>query len=855
MALSPMMKQYFEIKEEHQDKILFFRLGDFYEMFFEDAHLASKELELTLTGRDCGQEERAPMCGVPYHSAESYIARLIEKGYKVAICEQLESVSSTKGPVRRDVTRIVSPGTVIEGSMLDESKNNFLATIYFEDNKASVAFVDITTGNGRFMVFNEDVEQKVIDEISKVSPSEIIFNSSAGGYPAAVAFIKFKSGIPHTLVSKQFCFDGVRYLQENIQLKKSALGEKEDGLAAVAMVVQYLLENHLDNILKMLRFIDTMKLSNMQLDFAVRRNLELTANVRNGDKKGSLFWIVDKTKTSMGRRLLRNYIEQPLFEKEMIRDRLDLVEELLSDFSLRQTFDEAFSGVYDIERIVSRIVFGSAEPKEVLNLLISLWQLPQLKELAKNLKSKLGCEIENELNPLTDLAKVIDDTLAIPEGGEYKEGEIIKAGFNAELDELKLLLNGGKGLIFDMEAREREASGIKNLKIGYNKVFGYYLEVTKSFIDKVPERYIRKQTLTNAERYITEELKEYEEKVLYAKEKILTLESEIFSNLKKHIAQNLQQLQQTASAVAKLDVFCCFAAVSLKNNYCKPTISNSGKIEITEGRHPVVEAVLDDCVFVPNDTNLDMVDNRVMIITGPNMAGKSTYMRQTAIICIMMQMGCFVPAKRAHLPLIDRIFTRVGASDDLFMGQSTFMVEMSEVAFILNNATIDSLIILDEVGRGTSTFDGMSIAKAVVEYIADTKKIGAKTMFATHYHEITDMEDEIEGIVNVSTAVKKRGEDIIFLRRIVKGGADESFGIEVAKLAGVPNIVIKRAYDILKTLESESDKPKVRKNNYTEEIETGCNEEVLSTLAAVDLQTLSPLEALNLLNSLQNKLK
>ncbi len=855
MALSPMMKQYNKIKEEHSDKILFFRLGDFYEMFFEDAHLASKELELTLTGRDCGQEERAPMCGVPYHSAESYIARLIEKGYKVAICEQLESVSSTKGPVRRDVTRIISPGTVIEGSMLDESKNNFLASVYFEENKASVAFVDISTGNGKFITLTENIERTVIDEISKVSPSEVIYNSGAGGYPAAVAYIKFKAGIPNTMVSKQFCFDGVRYLQENLSLKNRVLGEKEEGLPVVSMVVQYLIQNHLDNILKTLSFIDAKKQRVMQLDGAVRRNLELTSSVRNGDKRGSLFWVLDNTKTSMGRRLLRNYIEQPLFDKEMIRARLDLVEELLSDYFLRQNLKEAFTNIYDIERIVSRIVFGSAQPMEVYNLLITLLQIPSLKTLAIELKTPLGKNIESELDPITELAQIIDSTLALPKDNIYKEGEVIKDGFNAELDELKSLLNGGKGLIFDMEARERELSGIKNLKIGYNKVFGYFIEVTKSFIDKVPERYIRKQTLTNAERYITPELKEYEEKVLYANDKILKLEAEIFTNLKRQIADNLENLQKTAAAVAKLDVFCSLAAVSERNNYCKPTVSNSGKIEIVEGRHPVVELVLDDSIFVPNDLNLDMTDNRVMIITGPNMAGKSTYMRQAAIICIMMQIGCFVPAKMAHLPLIDRVFTRVGASDDLFMGQSTFMVEMSEVAFILDSATKDSLIILDEVGRGTSTFDGMSIAKAVVEYIADTDKIGAKTMFATHYHEITDMEQEIAGIVNVSTAVRKKGDEVVFLRRVVKGGADESFGIEVAKLAGVPDSVIKRAYEILKTLEEQSDKPKALKI-LPLEVEASYNSaEVIKQLADTDLQTLSPLEALNLLNDLQNKLK
>ncbi len=855
MALSPMMRQYFEIKEEHKDKILFFRLGDFYEMFFEDAHLASKELELTLTGRDCGQEERAPMCGVPYHSAESYIARLIEKGYKVAICEQLESVSSTKGPVRRDVTRIISPGTVIEGSMLDESKNNFLAAVYFEEERAVIAFADITTGNGRFLVLTEDIERGVIDEISKISPSEVIYNSSAGGYPAAIAFIKYKAGIPNTMVSKQFCFEGVRYLQDNIEIKNSVLEDKDEGLAAVAMVAQYLLENHLDNILKVLSFVDSKKLSNMQLDFAVRRNLELTKTARGDGKRGSLFWVLDNTKTSMGRRLLRNYIEQPLYDKQLIRERLDLVEELIADYSLRQSFKEAFINIYDIERIVSRIVFGTAQAIEVYNLLLTLQKLPEIKKLAKELKTPLGRAIESELDPLLELACIINDTLANPENNIYKDGEVIRRGFNQELDELKDLLTGGRGLIIDMEAREREAVGIKNLKIGYNKVFGYYIEVTKSFVDRVPERYIRKQTLTNAERYITPELKEYEEKVLYASEKVLKLESEIFANLKNQIAQKLQPLQKTASAVARLDLFVCFATVSEKNNYCKPTVSNSGKIEITEGRHPVVETILNDSIFVPNDTNLDMDNNRVMIITGPNMAGKSTYMRQTAIICIMMQMGCFVPAKRAHLPLIDRIFTRVGASDDLFMGQSTFMVEMSEVAFILDSATKNSLIILDEVGRGTSTFDGMSIAKAVVEHIADTKKIGAKTMFATHYHEITDMEHDIEGIVNVSTAVKKKGDEVIFLRRVVKGGADESFGIEVAKLAGVPKTVIKRAYEILKTLETESDKPKVRKTADIEDIEADSSAEVIASICDVDLQTLSPLEALNFLNELQNKLK
>ena len=867
MALSPMMQQYFQIKENYQDTILMFRLGDFYEMFFDDAKTASKELELVLTGRDCGQEERAPMCGVPFHSADGYIAKLVSKGYKVAICEQMEDPALAKGIVKRDVIRVITPGTVIESSMLDESKNNYLASVCATNGNVGMCFIDISTGEVNLTEFSENVEQRVINEMGRYNPTEIILNKEVVSFNSLKDFISKKLEASVELLIEEFEFTNAELLcKEHFNtndLGTLSLNQRDTAVCALGASLAYLKatqKRDLENI-KSVNFYTDAKF--MNLGISAIRNLELLETMRDRDRKGSLLWVLDKTKTAMGKRMLRSFIERPLYDCAEISKRLNAVDELYANTELRERETELLVSVYDMERLMTRIVYNTANAKELLSLCTTLQNLPELKENLKNANSNMLKYIYNEIDVLADICSLIKVSIKEDAPFSVREGGMIKDGFNKELDELRDIVNGGKSILAKLEADEQEKTGIKKLKIGYNKVFGYYFEVLNSYKELVPDTYIRKQTLSNCERYITEELKELETKVLGAQERIVGLEYEIFNSIRKKIAGEYLRTQRTAHAVALLDVLCSFATVSLKNNYTRPDINDKGVIRIYEGRHPVVEALQKHTMFVPNDTILDCSDNRMAVITGPNMAGKSTYMRQIAIITIMAQMGCFVPAKSADIGIVDSIFTRVGASDDLASGQSTFMVEMNEVAEILKYATKDSLIILDEIGRGTSTFDGMSIARSVVEYIADKKKIGAKTLFATHYHELSELEGIVDGVMNYNIAVKKRGDDITFLRRIVRGGADGSYGIEVAKLAGVPDNVIKRAKAILKTLEDNdlmkpkmvADIPEEKEPEIQMSFESNSREYIMDRLRTVDINTLTPIEAMGLLYELIDKAK
>ncbi len=867
MALSPMMQQYFEIKKNYKDTILLFRLGDFYEMFFDDAKTASKELELVLTGRDCGEEERAPMCGVPFHSADGYIAKLVSKGYKVAICEQMEDPATAKGIVRRDVIRVITPGTVIENSMLDESKNNYLASVCATDGKVGMCFIDISTGEVNLTEFSENLEQRVINEMGRYNPTEIILNKEVVSFNSLADFINKKLEASVELLIEEFQFsnaEGVCKEHFNTNdLSTLSFNSRDTAVCALGAALAYLhstQKRDLDNI-KNVNFYSDAKL--MSLGISAIRNLELLESMRDRDKKGSLLWVLDKTKTAMGKRMLRSFMERPLYDCAEISKRLNAVDELYKNTELRESETELLISVYDMERLMTRIVYNTANAKELLSLKTTLKNLPEIKKNLKFANCILLKYIFNEIDVLDDVCSLIE--VAIMEDAPFsvREGGMIKDGFNKELDELRDIVNGGKSVLAKLEADEQEKTGIKKLKIGYNKVFGYYFEVLNSYKELVPDNYIRKQTLSNCERYITEELKALETKVLGAQERIVGLEYEIFNSIRKKIAGEYLRTQRTAHAVALLDVLLSFATVSVKNNYIRPDINDKGVIRISEGRHPVVEAIQKKVMFVPNDTTLDCEENRMAVITGPNMAGKSTYMRQIAIIVLMAQIGCFVPAKSADIGIVDSIFTRVGASDDLVSGQSTFMVEMNEVSEILKFATKNSLIILDEIGRGTSTFDGMSIARSVVEYIADKKKIGAKTLFATHYHELSELEGTVEGVKNYNIAVKKRGDDITFLRRIVRGGADGSYGIEVAKLAGIPENVIKRAKTILKTLENNDlMKPKAVTNIPIEEepeiqmsFESNSREYIMDRLKTIDINTLTPIEAMSLLYELTDKAK
>ena len=865
--LSPMMKQYFEIKKDYEDTILLFRLGDFYEMFYDDAKIASRELELVLTGRDCGQEERAPMCGVPFHSADSYIAKLVSRGYKVAVCEQMEDPAAAKGIVKRDVIRVITPGTVIESSMLDESKNNYLASVCIAEGKVGMCFIDISTGEVNLTEFYENIEQRVVNEMGRYLPSEILINPGMVSFKTVADFISKKLDASVELLTEEFEFDNAeKVCKEHFginDLTAISLNQRNCAVCALGAALSYLMsaQRHgLDNIQNIAFYTDAKY---MNLGISAIRNLELLETMRDREKKGSLLWVLDKTKTAMGKRMLRSFIERPLYDCAEISKRLNAVDELYSNTPLRENEMEILTGVYDMERLMTRVVYNTANAKELLSLKSTLEKLPSVKDGLKDCKCGLLQTIYGETDTLDDVCALIDASINEDAPFSVREGGMIKDGFNRELDELREIVNGGRTVIAKLEADEQEKTGIKKLRIGYNKVFGYYFEVLNSYKELVPDHYIRKQTLTNCERYITEELKELETKVLGAQERIVGLEYEIFNSIRKKIAGEYLRTQRTAHALALLDVLCSFAAVSVRNNYTRPNINDKGIIRISEGRHPVIEELLKNTLFVSNDALLDRGKNRTAIITGPNMAGKSTFMRQIAIIVLMAQMGCFVPARSADIGIVDSIFTRVGASDDLSSGQSTFMVEMNEVAEILKYATADSLIILDEIGRGTSTFDGMSIARAVVEYISDKKKIGAKTLFATHYHELSELEKTVDGVKNYNIAVKKHGDDITFLRRIVRGGADGSYGIEVAKLAGLPDNVIKRAKTILKTLEdNDLMKPKTETVVPEPEFEDiqisfsgNMHDEIIEKLKNIDINTLTPIESMGILYELADKAK
>mgnify|MGYP000974527370 FL=1 len=867
--LSPMMQQYFEIKKQNPNTILFFRLGDFYEMFYEDAKLASKELELTLTGRDCGQEERAPMCGVPFHSYESYVARLVAKGYKVAICEQLEDPTSAKGLVKRDVIRVITPGTVLESSMLDETRNNFICSLYVENTEAGICFADISTGELHATYFNNgNLSEQLKNEISRYSPSEILINQKVLDFSTFPKFIKQRLNANLELLDDDdFNIDTctallLKQFNKN-NLEEVELSDKPNVVRAIGALLSYLKKTQRTGIERINEIDLYSEAQFMHIDLNARRNLELLETMRNKEKRGSLLWVLDKTHTAMGKRLIRNWIEQPLLSVARISRRLNAVEELSQDALLRDCISEQLSGIHDLERLMSRIVYGSANGRELRSLSSAILKLPKLKSILKDVKANLLTDIYNNIDVLDDVYNLINSAIVEEPPFSVREGGIIQSNYNDELDLLKGDMSNGRGIIAQIESQERERTGIPKLKVGYNRVFGYYIEISNSYKDKAPAEYIRKQTLRNCERYITPELKELEGKILGAHEKTVQLEYQLFEDVRKNIAEQLSRVQKTAHAVAMLDVLTSFAQVSVYNNYVRPVVNLDGKIILKESRHPVVETLLDS-PFVPNDVILDNDDNRVCIITGPNMAGKSTYMRQIALIVIMAQIGCFVPASYAEIGITDGVYTRVGASDDLASGQSTFMVEMSEVADILKNATKNSLLILDEIGRGTSTFDGMSIARAVLEYVADKRLLGAKTLFATHYHELTVMEQQISGVKNYNIAVKKRGDDITFLRRIIPGGADESFGIEVAKLAGVPNKVIKRAKQVLSQLESGNSKNDASPNNnktkpQQEDIQlslTPPNElEIMDRLKMMDVNTLTPIECMNTLFELASLAK
>ena len=861
--LSPMMQQYLSMKDEHRDQILMFRLGDFYEMFFDDAVTASRELELTLTGRDCGLPDRAPMCGVPYHSVENYIARLVKKGYKVAICEQMENPALAKGMVKRDIVRVVTPGTLMEANMLEEGSNNYICSLCPVGERCGLAFADISTGS--VLVTEVSGEMAAINELGKYAPHEVIYAEELPQLRSVVGFLKdrlccaaqagdrdaYTEETAKKLVTEQFGADTVTRLA-GTPLAVRALG----GLMAYLKVTQF---TGLERLLEAKSYLPQ---EYMRLDVAARRNLELTETMRSREKRGTLFWVLDKTKTSMGRRLLRSSIEQPLLSVNAINRRLNAVTELTRNSILISELAAALDGVYDLERLMTRVVYGNPPVKDMIALGVTTARLPAIKELLGEVQCALLREIEQNIDPLEDVARLIGSAIDPDSDIPLKEGGVIREGYDKQLDEARHLSKDIRGILAEIEEREKDATGIRTLRIGYNRVFGYYIEVSNSFRDQVPAHYIRKQTLTNAERYITEEIKELEERVLHAQQEAIDRASELYEQVRATVAAELPRIQQTAAAVAGLDMLCSLATVALNNNYCCPTVDLSDEIEISEGRHPVVEQLLDGVPFVPNDTKLNNRENQIAVLTGPNMAGKSTYMRQVALIVLMAQVGSFVPAASARIGIVDGIYTRVGASDDLTTGQSTFMVEMSEVANILKEATEKSLLILDEIGRGTSTYDGMSIARAVIEYIADRKKLGAKTLFATHYHELTELEELIPCVKNYNVAVKKRGEDIVFLRRIIPGGVDESYGIEVSKLAGIPRWVIDRAYEVLSSLEegqtvSEA-KVKTRAKPKEESEQLYFIDEkaeaIKKRLRGADPNTLTPIEALNLIYELKKLL-
>ena len=866
---TPMMRQYFKIKEQHKDEILFYRLGDFYEMFFDDAITVSRELELVLTGRECGQPERAPMCGVPFHAADTYIGRLIAKGYKVAVCEQTEDPSQAKGLVERDIVRIVTPGTVTESGMLDESKNNYLACVYMNAAAAGLCFCDVSTG-AMFACELQGADrlaERAVNELAKFMPTEILLSEQASADKTLSTYISRKMNVSASVIAES-AFDLSACAERTQNQFKTSLAElgldnKVCAVCAVGETLAYLHNTQRNDLSGIVSVSVYTQDKFMKLDAAARRNLELTENERRREKKGSLLWVLDKTKTAMGKRMLRSWLEQPLVSVGPITQRQNAVGELYEDTALRMALTEVLSDINDLERIVTRILYGTANAKELRALSVTLAQLPAFKGYLANTKSNLLRDLAKRIDPLPELQRLIDDAIDDDPPFSVREGGMIRNGYNAELDELRKIESGGKTYIEEIENRERERTGIKKLKVGYNRVFGYYIEVSNQFKENVPDDYIRKQTLVNGERFITSELKDLEAKVLGARERICRLEFELFSFVRQQAADAQLAIRDTAEALAQIDVLCSFAKVASDNGYTRPIVDLSDHIIIKEGRHPVVEKYLDDVPFVPNDTLLDCNENRSALITGPNMAGKSTYMRQIALIVIMAQIGSFVPASSAEIGIVDAVYTRVGASDDLAAGQSTFMTEMSEVASILSDATAKSLVILDEIGRGTSTFDGMSIARAVLEYTNDRKKIGCKTLFATHYHELTEMENELQGIKNYNTCVKKRGDEITFLRRIVRGTADGSYGIEVALLAGIPKAVVNRAKVILKQLEAQDSgglqsTPVLRSEPVEQETQlsfmAGQHDALLDEIRALDINTLTPIEALTKLYELKRKL-
>lgn len=866
---SPMMQHYLKTKEEYKDCILFYRLGDFYEMFFDDAILASRELELTLTGKECGQEERAPMCGVPFHAAETYIARLIGKGYKVAICEQMEDPKLAKGIVKRDVIRVVTPGTVIESNLLDEKKNNYIMAIYKNGIYFGISICDVSTGDLKATQIKETNNfSMALDEISRYSPAEIVVNELMYATTEEIAKIRERFQI---YISKQ---EEEKFSNNSEELLNKYNIVNEDGneikdindktlcICAINGLLTYILETQKTSLAHINKITLYNNTKYMCLDINARRNLELTEKLRDKSKKGTLLWVLDKTSTSMGGRRLRRWLNDPLLDVERINKRLNAVKELKEKLILRGDITDLLKKVYDIERLVGKISYGNANGRDLISLKNSIKQLPELKRIMVSADSTLLKELYEELDTLEDIYTIIDNAIVEEPPISVKEGGLIKKGYDEEIDKLKIATTDGKNWLIQLEADEREKTGIKGLKVGFNKVFGYYIEVTKSNISLVPDRYIRKQTLTNGERYVTEELKKLENELLGAEEKVINLEYNAFCDIREKIEKQIIRIQKTADIISTLDVLNSFATVAEDMNYCMPIVDNSGIIDIKGGRHPVIEKILPSGAFVDNDTYLDKEDNRFSIITGPNMAGKSTYMRQVALISLMAQCGSFVPATYARLGVVDKIFTRIGASDDLSMGQSTFMVEMMEVATILKEATPNSLVILDEIGRGTSTYDGLSIAWAVAEYMSDKEKCGAKTLFATHYHELIGLEEKIQGVKNYSIAVKERGEDIIFLRKIVSGGTDESYGVHVAKLAGVPQVVTKRSNEILKTLERKSILGNQKQEKENKKVATGQLDmynyklaEIAHELDKVDLNNLTPIDALNTLVKIKEKMK
>jgi DNA mismatch repair protein MutS len=871
MNMSPMMQEYCKTKEEYKDCILFYRLGDFYEMFFDDALLVSKELELTLTGKDCGLEERAPMCGIPFHAADTYINRLIERGHKVAICEQVEDPKKAKGLVKRAVIRVVTPGTTLDATSLDESKNNYLMSIVSIADRFGCAIADITTGD----CFLTEVpnSQKLVDEINKFSPAEIICNDSFFMSGVDTDDLKERLGICIFSLDAWYFDDDTcrKELREHFHvtnLEGLGISDYDSGIIAAGALFLYLKETQKTALSQMTTIRPYTAERYMLIDSSSRRNLELVETLREKQKRGSLLWVLDKTKTAMGARTLRSFVEQPLIDAEEINRRLEALEELNEKPMLRDEIREYLNPVYDLERLVSRISFKSANPRDMVAFASSLEMIPYIKQVLKDFQAPILKEIYEDMDSLEDITDLIKHAIVDEPPLAQKDGGIIREGFNEDVDKFRSARTDGKKWLTELETKERERTGIKSLKIKYNRVFGYALEVTNTFKELVPENYIRKQTLANAERYITEELKNLENMILGAEDKLYALEYELFSNVRDKVGQEVIRIQRTAKAIAGLDVFASLALVAERNHYVRPKVNEGGIIDIKGGRHPVVEQMIDNDMFIANDTYLDNTKKRVSIITGPNMAGKSTYMRQTALIVLMAQIGSFVPADKAVVGIVDRIFTRVGASDDLASGQSTFMVEMTEVANILRNATAKSLLILDEIGRGTSTFDGLAIAWAVIEHISNTKLCGAKTLFATHYHELTELEGKLSGVTNYCIAVKEKGDDIVFLRKIVKGGADKSYGIQVAKLAGVPDSVINRAKELVeelsdaditaavKDLASPKKKPKVEMDMAQMSLfDTVQDNDIIEELKGIDIGNLTPMEALNTLYNLQNKIK